>query len=363
MPKHDIKIALPILLLITSISFACTAPQYLMGYLERGQNTGTPVIGTIRITATPSQLGTETLLSTQDAAMVYPGPRELPTSALGLSPYPGITQVQPVAPINPQTQAAYPGPAGVAGSATPVLVYSATSPVGANPYPGPDGDATPTPTDVLAGRTAFTPSITPLVYIVQQGDSCASIALAYNITIQSLILLNNLPANCGTLTAGQQLFIPQPTPTITATSTSVMVVTPTPFNSPTPLPTVTSTPSPTVTLPPAPPWVSSNLEATDPDTVELASGSVQLVWFFAFWDGPCQAMAPLVHSLEEQYENRMVFTYLDIDDPGTDTFKSKLGYRNQPHFFLLDANGDVLHQWQGYVSVEEFQRNFEAVLD
>ena len=136
--------------------------------------------------------------------------------------------------------------------------------------------------------------------------------------------------------------------------------------SPTPLPTVTltstPTPTPTATPLPPPPWVSSNLQATDPDTVKLASGSVQLIWFFAFWDGPSQAMAPLVHGLEDQYGERMNFVYLDIDDPATKPFKDDLGYRSQPHFFLLDRDGRILRQWQGYVNVDEFQRAFEAVL-
>jgi thiol-disulfide isomerase/thioredoxin len=108
--------------------------------------------------------------------------------------------------------------------------------------------------------------------------------------------------------------------------------------------------------------VSSNLRATDPSTVKLASGRVQLIWFFAFWDGPSQAMAPLVHGLEDQYESHMNFVYLDIDDPDNETFQEALGYRTQPHFFLLDPNGVVLLQWQGYVSVEEFRRAFDAAL-
>ena len=70
-------------------------------------------------------------------------------------------------------------------------------------------------------------------------------------------------------------------------------------------------------------------------------------------------MAPLVHGLEVQYDNRIDFIYLDIDDPATESFKSILGYRSQPHFFLLDGKGEILHQWQGYVSVEEFQQVYE----
>jgi LysM repeat protein len=42
-----------------------------------------------------------------------------------------------------------------------------------------------------------------------------SIALTFNVSFQSIILLNNLPAACNTLVVGQKLLVPQPTPTPT----------------------------------------------------------------------------------------------------------------------------------------------------
>jgi LysM repeat protein len=57
-------------------------------------------------------------------------------------------------------------------------------------------------------------------YTVQAGDTCAGIAFTFGVSIQSIVLLNNLPADCNTLVEGQQLLIPQPTPTPTALPTS-----------------------------------------------------------------------------------------------------------------------------------------------
>ncbi|MGB2910456.1 MAG: thioredoxin domain-containing protein, partial [Anaerolineales bacterium] len=111
-----------------------------------------------------------------------------------------------------------------------------------------------------------------------------------------------------------------------------------------------------------PPWISSELEATDPATVKLASGQVQFIEFFAFWCGTCQAMAPLVHGLEEQYDSQVRFIYLDIDDPANKPFKEELSYRYQPHFFLIDDEGNILDQWVGYVSVGDFLGSLEYAL-
>lgn len=73
-------------------------------------------------------------------------------------------------------------------------------------------------------------------------------------------------------------------------------------------------------------------------------------------------MAPIVHGLEAKYQGRIIFTYLDIDDPATASFKQALGYRVQPHFFLLDANGNIIEQWLGYVKEDVFVSAFEAGL-
>jgi hypothetical protein len=56
-----------------------------------------------------------------------------------------------------------------------------------------------------------------------------------------------------------------------------------------------------------------------------------------------------VHGLEQQWSDRVDFVYLDIDDPRTDAFKRQLGYRYQPHLFLLDAQGAIVQQWVGFV--------------
>lgn len=71
-------------------------------------------------------------------------------------------------------------------------------------------------------------------------------------------------------------------------------------------------------------------------------------------------MAPIVHGLESVYSNTILFTFLDIDDPANKTFKSLLGFRYQPHFILLDGQGNIIQQWVGSVSAEEIASAFEA---
>ena len=70
-------------------------------------------------------------------------------------------------------------------------------------------------------------------------------------------------------------------------------------------------------------------------------------------------MAPMVHGLEADYAGRILFTYLDADDPRTAGFQRTLGFYYQPEFYLLDEQGQLLHKWVGYVTPEQFQAEFQ----
>ncbi|UCD98214.1 MAG: LysM peptidoglycan-binding domain-containing protein [Chloroflexota bacterium] len=110
-----------------------------------------------------------------------------------------------------------------------VLVYFALQETGrvVEPTATPTATATmtltvtPTPETPIPTDTPQ-PTPTPASYTVQAGDTCAGIAFTFGVSIQSIVLLNNLPADCNTLVEGQQLLIPQPTPTPTALPTSTL---------------------------------------------------------------------------------------------------------------------------------------------
>ena len=82
---------------------------------------------------------------------------------------------------------------------------------------------TPSVTPTLETPTVTStpePSPTPFSYTVASGDTCLAIAARFEISVQSIVLLNNLPAACNTLVEGQKLLIPQPTPTATPQATA-----------------------------------------------------------------------------------------------------------------------------------------------
>jgi len=80
---------------------------------------------------------------------------------------------------------------------------------------------TPTPVTPTQTDTPF-PTETPVSYRVAAGDNCSTIAFRFGISIQSIVLLNDLPAACDTLFEGQTLLIPNPTPTATQLPTATL---------------------------------------------------------------------------------------------------------------------------------------------
>ena len=69
-----------------------------------------------------------------------------------------------------------------------------------------------------------------------------------------------------------------------------------------------------------------------------------------------------MHGLEVEYADRVNFVYLDVDDPANSEFLNELGYRYQPHFFIIDGQGAVLQQWLGPVGAEDFRTAFDSYL-
>jgi hypothetical protein len=66
-----------------------------------------------------------------------------------------------------------------------------------------------------------------------------------------------------------------------------------------------------------------------------------------------------VHGLEAEWGGEVEFVYLDIDDPATEPFKRQLGYRVQPHMFLVNGDGLVLEQWLGFVDAATLEAALE----
>lgn len=91
----------------------------------------------------------------------------------------------------------------------------------ATPSLTPTITTTPTETPTPTLEPTWTPLPT-LEYRVASLDTCISIAFAFDVSVQSLIVMNKLPAACDTLVVGQTLYVPQPTPTASPQPTNTL---------------------------------------------------------------------------------------------------------------------------------------------
>lgn len=69
-------------------------------------------------------------------------------------------------------------------------------------------------------------------------------------------------------------------------------------------------------------------------------------------------MVPVVHGLEEKYSGKIKFAFLNTDNPNTYDFQDALGVNYRPEFYLLDADGNVLKKFVGYIPQDQFEAEF-----
>jgi LysM repeat protein len=95
-----------------------------------------------------------------------------------------------------------------APSAEPTAIVMAPTDTVIPPTPTPEALETTVPETTPEPQ----PTLPPIEYTVQAGDSCSAIASFFNIPLSELVTLNGLSATSCNIREGQVLRVPQPTP-------------------------------------------------------------------------------------------------------------------------------------------------------
>jgi thioredoxin-like negative regulator of GroEL len=76
----------------------------------------------------------------------------------------------------------------------------------------------------------------------------------------------------------------------------------------------------------------------------------------------CQAMAPVVHGLEQQFAGKVDFLYLNVADARNEDARRTLGFESTPHFFFLRQDGSPVSRMEGVVPADSLRRALDRLL-
>ena len=74
-------------------------------------------------------------------------------------------------------------------------------------------------------------------------------------------------------------------------------------------------------------------------------------------------MKPIVNGLKKAYVGRIKVVRIDREDPENAEIVQQYGARNQPMFFMLDNDGEIIWQWIGAIESAELEQVFLMALE
>ena len=105
---------------------------------------------------------------------------------------------------------------------------------------------------------------------------------------------------------------------------------------------------------------SVEIEDANFNEVVLQAKIPVLVDFWAPWCGPCRMVAPVVDELAEEYEGRVTFAKVDVDqNPKT---ASKYGVMSIPTLLVFN-NGSPITNIVGFRPKTELKKSLDDVLE
>ncbi|MGB3512471.1 MAG: thioredoxin family protein [Microcoleaceae cyanobacterium] len=108
--------------------------------------------------------------------------------------------------------------------------------------------------------------------------------------------------------------------------------------------------------------LSEMAEDSTPLDVALSNGKPTLVEFYANWCTSCQAMAPELEEIKQQYRENANFVMLNVDNSKWLPELTKYRVDGIPHFVFLDKEGSEVGQSIGEMPKSIMAGNIKALI-
>ena len=95
------------------------------------------------------------------------------------------------------------------------------------------------------------------------------------------------------------------------------------------------------------------------DEIVLKNDKLVFVDFWAPWCGPCKALIPTLEELSIEYDGKVVFCKLNVDD--SPNIAADYNIRSIPTI-LMFKNGDIVESVQGALPKEQFKKAIDGLI-
>jgi thioredoxin 1 len=133
-------------------------------------------------------------------------------------------------------------------------------------------------------------------------------------------------------------------------------------------PSAAPTAQPTPTVPEATPEAAEQPAEEATPTPESASAAVNQTVAFTFYDsyaawcGTCRVNEPTLQSLTRQFEGRIAFVRVDVDNPADTPTREKYGLYDRSQYALVNAQGEVVKRWFGFLNEARVASELQELL-
>ena len=105
--------------------------------------------------------------------------------------------------------------------------------------------------------------------------------------------------------------------------------------------------------------VPFHVDDADFETKVLGSDVPVVVDFWAEWCGPCKMMAPVFEKLAAEYEDKVGFAKVDVDE--NQEYAAKYGIRGIPTLLVI-RGGEEVDRIVGYSPEDEIRTRLDSIL-